>query len=75
MTFIDAWLVWLLAATQPNVPTASQPATPSAVTAVHPTHRSTAGTRVWTVSTQTTVAPVITGRSDIREATQISNGY
>lgn len=78
MIFIDAWIVWLLAMTQPNVtnvPNASQPAVATSVTAIHPTRRATARANAFTPSAQSLVPPNVTGRSDLREATQISNGY
>lgn len=78
MTFIDAWLVWLLAMTQPNAPTNVGPQVQrTEVRTAHPTHRADDGkqksvfsTSSWAVQT----APV-TGRSDLRAVTQISNGY
>jgi len=77
MTFIDAWLVWLLAMSQPNAPTqVGVQAHRPTVNAVYPTTRATTRSNaVFSTSSVVVAGAPIQDRSDLRTATQISNGY
>lgn len=75
MTFIDAWFVWFLALSQPNVPNTAVTRQPGRVTAVvqPPVQQVSLYSSTGGASQPTDNG--ISGRGVIREIHGISNGY